>query len=85
MSNQETRDIPKLVGMCLGIMAAMFLVVYLGLVALLQYFPAAESFVGQLLVNISLNGSSLNPKTRLRCHPSKEISPMMPVIGILFD
>ena len=46
MSNQETRDIPKLVGMCLGIMDAMFLVVYLGLVALLQYFPAAESFVG---------------------------------------
>jgi len=35
-----------MVALCLGVMALMFLVVYLGVVALLQYFPAAESFVG---------------------------------------
>ncbi len=46
MSNQEIRDIPKLVAVCLGVMVAMFIVVYLGILTLLQYLPAAESFVG---------------------------------------
>ncbi len=46
MNNLDTRDIPRMVALCLGVMAIMFLVVYLGVVALLQYFPAVESFVG---------------------------------------
>jgi len=46
MDNPDTKNIPKLVGVCLGVMAAMFLVVYIGVYSLLQFFPAAESFVG---------------------------------------
>jgi hypothetical protein len=46
MNNQATKDIPKLVGVCLGIMGLMFVVVYVGVVALLQLLPAVESVVG---------------------------------------
>jgi len=46
MNNQESKDIPKLVGLCLGIMGLMFVTVYVGLVALLQLLPAVESVVG---------------------------------------
>ena len=46
MNNQESKDIPKLVGVCLGIMGLMFVTVYVGLVALLQLLPAVESVVG---------------------------------------
>ena len=46
MNNQESKDIPKLVGICLGIMGLMFVTVYVGLVSLLQLLPAVESVVG---------------------------------------
>jgi hypothetical protein len=46
MNNQESKDIPKLVGLCLGIMGLMFVTVYVGLVALLKLLPAVESVVG---------------------------------------
>jgi len=46
MNNQESKDIPKLVGICLGVMGLMFVTVYVGLVALLQLLPAVESVVG---------------------------------------
>ena len=46
MNHQESKDIPKLVGVCLGIMGLMFVTVYVGVVALLQFLPAAESVVG---------------------------------------
>jgi len=46
MNNQESKDIPKLVGICLGVMGLVFVTVYVGLVALLQLLPAVESVVG---------------------------------------
>ena len=46
MNSKEAKDIPKLVGLCLTIMVVMFVVVYVGNVVLLHFFPAAESFVG---------------------------------------
>jgi hypothetical protein len=46
MNSSEAKDIPRLVGICLGIMVAMFIVVYVGNVVLLHFYPAAESFVG---------------------------------------
>jgi len=46
MNDQESKDIPKLVGICLGIMGLMFVTVYVGVVALLQFLPAVEAVVG---------------------------------------
>ncbi len=46
MNDQEARDIPKVVGVCIGIMGAMFVVVYAGIVTLLHFYPAVESVVG---------------------------------------
>ncbi len=46
MNHQESKDIPKLVGVCLGVMGVMFVTVYVGVVALLQFLPAVESVVG---------------------------------------
>ena len=46
MNNQESKDIPKLVGVCLGIMGLLFVTVYAGVLALLQFLPAVESVVG---------------------------------------
>ena len=43
---QESKDIPKLVGVCLGVMGVMFVTVYVGVAALLQFLPAVESVVG---------------------------------------
>ena len=46
MNDQESKDIPKLVGVYLGIMGLMFVTVYVGVSALLQLLPAVESVVG---------------------------------------
>ena len=46
MNDQEAKDIPKVVGVCIGIMGAMFVVVYAGIVTLLHFYPAVESVVG---------------------------------------
>ncbi len=46
MNHQQSKDIPKLVGVCLGVMGLMFVTVYAGVVALLQFLPAVESVVG---------------------------------------
>ena len=46
MNHQESKDIPQLVGLCLGVMGLMFVTVYGGVVALLQFLPAVESVVG---------------------------------------
>ena len=46
MNDQEAKDIPKVVGVCIGIMGAMFVVVYTGIVTLLHFYPAVESVVG---------------------------------------
>ncbi len=46
MNHQQSKDIPKLVGLCLGVMGLMFVTVYAGVVALLQFLPAVESVVG---------------------------------------
>ena len=46
MNHQQSEDIPKLVGVCLGIMGLLFVTVYAGVLALLQFLPAVESVVG---------------------------------------
>jgi hypothetical protein len=46
MNHQQSKDIPKLVGVCLGIMGLLFVTVYAGVLALLQFLPAVESVVG---------------------------------------
>jgi len=40
MNYQESKDITKIVGVCAGIMAIMFLTVYLGNITILSYLPA---------------------------------------------
>jgi|15BtaG_2_1085339.scaffolds.fasta_scaffold209786_1 uncharacterized membrane protein (DUF485 family) len=40
MNYQESKDITKIVSVCAGIMAIMFLTVYLGNIAILSYLPA---------------------------------------------
>ena len=46
LNSNQSKDIPILVGVCLGIMGLMFVTVYVGVVALLQLLPAVESVVG---------------------------------------
>ena len=46
LNSNQSKDIPKLVGVCLGIMGLMFVTVYVGVVALLKLLPAVESVVG---------------------------------------
>ncbi len=43
MNHQESKDIHKLVGVCLGLL---FMTVYVGVLALLQFLPVVESVVG---------------------------------------
>jgi len=40
MDYKESKNITKIVGVCAGIMAIMFLTVYLGNIAILSYLPA---------------------------------------------